>query len=111
MKICYLILAHKNPEQLRRLVSTLDDTGVNFFIHVNKRSQSFYDDAREVLADFTNIYFLPRKKIWWGTFGMTDAVITGIEVIASSDISYDRVVFISGQDYPIKSKDYKPSPR
>ena len=106
MKICYLILAHKNPEQLRRLVSALDDTGVNFFIHVNKRSQSFYNDAREVLANFANVNFLPRKKIWWGTFGIIDAVITGIEAIANSDISCDRVVLISGQDYPIKSKEY-----
>lgn len=106
MNICYIILAHKDPEQLRRLIFTLNDTGNSFFIHVNKRAQSFYEAAKEVLIDFPNVTFLPRKKIWWGSFGLTNAVMAGIEAITKSDISYDRVILISGQDYPIKSKEY-----
>lgn len=103
MKICYLILAHKHPEQLKRLISRLNDTGNSFFIHINKREQEFYHAASQTLAEFPNVYFLPRHKIYWGTFGMTKAVINGIDVIVNSGIPYDRVVFISGQDYPIKS--------
>lgn len=105
MKICYLILAHKYPDQLKRLISRLNDAGNSFFIHINKRKQEqeFYHAACEALAEFPNVYFLPRHKIWWGTFSMTKAVISGIDVIANSGVPYDRVVFISGQDYPIKS--------
>ncbi|HSM82907.1 MAG TPA: beta-1,6-N-acetylglucosaminyltransferase [Nodosilinea sp.] len=103
MKICYLILAHKYPDQLKRLISRLNEPGNSFFIHINKREKEFYQAASEALAEFPNVHFLPRYKIWWGTFGMTKAVIGGIDVIANAGVPYDRVVFISGQDYPIKS--------
>ena len=33
----YLILAHKNPEQLCRMIRTLDDGVSTFFIHVDAK--------------------------------------------------------------------------
>ena len=37
MNISYIILAHKPPLQLARLVEVLDDEGANFVIHLDKR--------------------------------------------------------------------------
>ena len=34
----YLILAHKNPQQLYRLIKALDDGKSQFFIHVDSKT-------------------------------------------------------------------------
>jgi Core-2/I-Branching enzyme len=106
MNICYLILAHKNPDQLYRMVSKLNGEGVNFFIHINQREETFYSQAKARLSEIPNVYFTARRKIWWGTFSVVDAILTGMREIAKSSITYDRLVLLSGQDYPIKSNDY-----
>lgn len=38
MKIAHLILTHKNPAQLERLIHALEHPGFDFFIHVDKKS-------------------------------------------------------------------------
>lgn len=106
MNICYLVLAHKNPEQLARMVSKLDGKGASFFIHVNQREETFYRQAKERLAAMPNVYFTERRKIWWGTYSIVDAILIGMRMIAQSDVAYDRMVLLSGQDYPIKSNSY-----
>ena len=34
----YLILAHKNPQQLTRMIKTLDDGNSKFFIHLDAKT-------------------------------------------------------------------------
>jgi len=38
MKIAYIILAHKNPDQIKRLVLRLNTEGTSFFIHIDKKA-------------------------------------------------------------------------
>ena len=38
MRICYLILCHKNEKQIASLVEQLDDKDVVFCIHVDKKA-------------------------------------------------------------------------
>lgn len=46
MKIAVLILAHKNPLQLKRLVNILNNPDIDIFIHIDKKS-----DVREDIKD------------------------------------------------------------
>jgi Core-2/I-Branching enzyme len=103
MKICYLILAHKNPSQLHRLISRLNGEGVSFFVHINRREPEMYHYSVATLAEFRNVQFVKPQNIWWGTFSIVNAILVGMQQIVQSGVAYDRLVFLSGQDYPIKS--------
>jgi Core-2/I-Branching enzyme len=106
MKICYLILAHKNPSQLHRLISRLNGEGVSFFVHINKREAAMYHDSVATLTEFSNVHFVKPQAIWWGTFSIVKAILVGMQQIVQSNVAYDRLVLLSGQDYPIKSNRY-----
>ncbi len=105
MKIAYLILAHKNPEQLARLISRLSTTDAIFYIHIDKKVP-FYP-FRDALKDLpaAKIRFVKRENSNWGTFGMVQASINGIKQIVgdSANEKFDYLILLSGQDYPLKS--------
>ena len=97
----YLILAHKNPLQLGRMIERLDDGASKFFIHL---------DAKTPIESFTacleggHIRFIePRERCVWGDFSIVRATIHLMEAA-----SKEQGVFIlmSGQDYPIQSQGY-----
>lgn len=104
VKIAYLILAHKHPEQLARLVRGLSTGKTSFFVHVDgKTGDETYGQMVRRLGDLPNVQFLERQKVYWGQFSLVDATIKGIKEIVDGDVPFDYIVFLSGQDYPIKS--------
>ena len=103
MKIAFLILCHKNEEQINKLLNVLDGEEVDFYIHLDKKSS-----IMPKIKAGTNIYMLPEEKrinISWGDISMILATKNLLEVIFDADRVYDYVWLISGQDFPIKSKD------
>lgn len=107
MKFAYIILAHKLPEQLHRLVSRLDDAGCHFVIHVCKNTAR--QDARKIHRLFSkqpNVFFCKREDGSWGEFGIVQAVLNGMELLLQKKVSFDYLHVISGNDYPIKSNNF-----
>ena len=97
----YLILAHKNPLQLSRMIERLDDGASKFFIHL---------DAKTPIEPFTaclkggHIRFIePRERCVWGDFSIVRATIHLMEA-ASKEQGF--FILMSGQDYPIQSQGY-----
>lgn len=106
MNLNYIILAHKNFVQFRRLIERLDSAEARFYIHV---------DASADLSDFENelrsnerCVFLTgaqRLPITWGHVNMVKAVLHGItRILADQRRGY--TLLLSGQDYPLKSNAY-----
>ena len=66
--INYIILVHKNPLQLIRLVNKLSESNVYFYIHIDKLvdSKPFLEAAK----DISNIHFISDEKreegVWCG---------------------------------------------
>ena len=62
----YLILAHKNFGQLRKLLALLDDLRNDIFVHVDRKAafdQSAWDDA----CRYSGLVFIePRIRVSWG---------------------------------------------
>jgi hypothetical protein len=107
MKITYLILAHRYPEQLFRLVDRLNDSGVNFLIHVDKKvEQQLYDRITDHFKSMTNVFFIDRFKCYWAGFGIAQATFQGLKEALDRKISFDYLCLMSGQDYPIKTNEY-----
>jgi len=98
MKIAYIILAHKLPEQLVRLVKKLYTDTSSFLIHVDKKTDNeTYQKMVDPLCDYKNVGFLKRHVNNWGAFG---------HVKAALKLEFDYAILLTGQDYPIKSNTY-----
>ncbi|MGC4234971.1 MAG: beta-1,6-N-acetylglucosaminyltransferase [Niabella sp.] len=101
MKICHLILAHKNPQQLKRLTQALTHSSCHIFVCIDKKINE--TPFRVLLNDVPNLFFVKnRVKVHWGGRSTVMAIVHAIEEIKSSGISYDFINLISAQDYPIK---------
>ncbi|AHF14163.1 beta-1,6-N-acetylglucosaminyltransferase [Niabella soli] len=101
MQICNLILAHKNPLQLQRLVKALSHPACRSFIHIDKKVAEA--PFRDLLDNQPNVTFIKnRTAVHWGGFTTVLTVARAIKEIASSGVPYDYVNLLSAQDYPIK---------
>ena len=102
MKIAHLILAHKNPEQLKRLIEALDHPAFDFYIHVDKKNN---EAPFKSLLQQKNVYFIRKRvKIFWGDWGTIQATLNGFEAIVNK--GYDYINVLSAQDFPIKPAQY-----
>ena len=92
----YLILAHKNPLQLGRMIERLDDGASKFFIHLDAKTPI---EPFAACLEGAHIRFIEPR----GDFSIVRATIRLMEAA-----SEEQGVFIlmSGQDYPIQSQGY-----
>lgn len=96
----YIILAHRNPAQLNRLVLALDDGNSKFYIHVDMNSR--LEDFEEVGKN-SNVKILKNRiSCAWGDFSLVEATLNCIrEIICDRTAGY--TILLSGQDYPLVS--------
>jgi hypothetical protein len=99
MKIAYLICAHKNPDQLKRLIGALQSANVLFFVHIDAKSDETI--FREALKNTTAIFSKKRARVNWGGFSQVDAWMTLLEEAQAHHPDY--FINLSGQDYPLQS--------
>jgi hypothetical protein len=101
MRIAFLILNHRAPAQLLRLIKTirreLPDSPI--IVHHDE----FAADLSRSLLDFDDNAFLltTGTPISWGDFGVVDAYWQCLSWMCGN-VDFDYVVLLSGQDYPIK---------
>lgn len=99
MRIAHLILAHKNPAQLEKLIVALQHPSFYCFIHVDKKAEI---KQFEFLLQYQNLSFIKnRTKIFWAGYGTIQATINGIKEILP--LQYDYINVISAQDFPLKT--------
>lgn len=103
MKAAYIILAHKNPKQVARMISRLNTKNTSFHIHVDSSKDiTKFEEEISKINQFQNIFFTEnRYRPKWGGF---NAIKAEVELLkAAVKATPDAILFISGQDYPIKS--------
>lgn len=97
----YIILAHNKPNQLCRLVQSLDDGLSKFYIHIdlNVSIHQFQELEKNSSVHFVN----NRVKCLWGDFSIVQATINCIKIIIKENRDA-YTILLSGQCYPINSK-------
>ena len=97
----YLILAHKNPLQLGRMIERLDDGASKFFIHLDAKTPI---EPFAACLEGAHIRFIePRERCVWGDFSIVRATIRLMEAASEEQGLF---ILMSGQDYPIQSQGY-----
>jgi hypothetical protein len=103
MRIGCLILAHKNPGQLERMLKAIAHPAFDYYIHVDGKA-----DQRpfEYLRGMDRVVFIRnRVSVGWGQYSLVQAQLNGLEeMLAQGDYRYVHVM--SAQDFPIKPMVY-----
>ncbi|MGI4738390.1 MAG: beta-1,6-N-acetylglucosaminyltransferase [Janthinobacterium lividum] len=100
MTIAHLILAHKAPAQLERLVQALTYQQDRVFIHLDLKTD--YQPFAK-LALLPNVQFIRHRiDVKWGGYSLTQAALEGMREILGTSVKYDFINLLSGEDYPIK---------
>ena len=102
MRIAHLILTHKNPQQLERLITALDHPAFDFYVHVDKKVDQ---GPFNYLTRKKNVFFIEdRARIYWAGYGTIQATLNGFKEILPK--RYDYINVTSGQDFPLQSPDH-----
>jgi hypothetical protein len=100
MRKAYIILAHKNPAQVSRLIERLDDKRSSFFLHVDKKCGD--EMLKDIQIRNAEVNKVKRAVANWGEYGLVQAVLNSLQAIRDTGIYFDYIILLSGQDYPIK---------
>jgi hypothetical protein len=104
MKVAYLIMGHRDPAQILRLIHVLRDSGAFFVIHIDKRaSDDVFAPLKEYAATHPEVFLTRRIRCYWGGFGIAHAMIECVQTAAQAGRPFDYAILLSAQDYPIKS--------
>ncbi|MBO9730979.1 MAG: hypothetical protein J7623_20230 [Chitinophaga sp.] len=99
MKQAFIILSHKNPLQLCRVLERLQHPAIDCYIHLDAKC-----DIHEWQAamNMPQVYFIKkRENVTWAGYGTIQAALNGIAAVMESGYQYDFLHLISAQDYPL----------
>lgn len=101
----YLIQAHGNFEQLKVLLSLLDDSRNDIFVHVDAKARGFERSAFDGVCTAASLVFLehPINVRWGGPSQIWSELMLLEEALAAGEHSYYHL--LSGADLPIKTQD------
>ena len=103
MRTAHLVLVHKNPMQLERLLKAMHYPDFDIYIHLDRKVDI---SGFAHLADLPNVFFIKnRVDVMWGGYSLMRATFNGIKEICEKGYAYNFINFMSGQDYPIKPLD------
>ena len=99
----YLLLVHNCADQVRTLLSLLDDPRNDIYIHIDRKA-SFGPDALNDCCRHAAVHFiLPRIRVTWGGVSIMRATLALLKAAAPGHYAYYHL--LSGMDLPIKTQD------
>lgn len=97
----YLIIAHNNFAQLQTLLSLLDDSRNDIYLHIDKKSRSFRPEM--VHTRHAGLILIPRISVFWGGYSQIQCELNLLKAALPGNYRYYHL--LSGQDLPLKSQD------
>lgn len=98
MKHAFLIMAHKNFDQLDELLRLLDHERIDIFLHVDKKSPKYVVP----ICSYSNIIQIPSIKTNWGGYSLVESELKLLDAALHNGENYNFIHLLSGQDLPIK---------
>ena len=90
-----------NAKILQKVIEHFDDPQIDFFIHWDAK----YKIPR-LIAQKSQVIFIPRIKVYWGTSTQVYAEQRLLENVWKSKKNYDYLHLISSTDIPLMTKSY-----
>ena len=89
------MLIHEYNEHHEKLINNLSKD-FDVFLHIDKRSKIRLDNLKS-----EKVFIFKKYKVYWGSYNQILATLFLFKT--SNKNNYDRYIFISGSDIPIKS--------
>lgn len=103
-KHAYLIMAHTQPELLKKLLMVLDDERNDIYLHIDSKAENFpMRETAEVLKK-AKCTFTERTDVKWGSYSQIHCELVLLKEAVKSEHAYYHL--LSGMDLPIKSQDH-----
>jgi len=103
MKHAYLILFHNQQDVTNRLISAIDDSRNDIYIHVDRKvlQQPVFRVQR------AHLYFVENRiDVRWGDVSVVEAELELMKAALQQRENYAYLHLISGVDMPLKSQDF-----
>lgn len=99
MRIAHIIMAHKNPDQLIRLIKRLHHPDAQFYVHIDLKSP--IEDFRSIMKINQVSFINNRINCNWGGNSLLTGIIASMNEVLSLKKGYSFINLLSAQDYPI----------
>ncbi len=107
IKIAIMIQAHKGFKQIKALVDSLVCNNIYLFIHIDKKNDKLYRQLLQHYKNSSNVILIEnRVKVNWSGLSQVKATLNIMKTVYNYKINFDRVIFISGEDIFLKTKEY-----
>src|SRR6185369_8556356 len=103
MKLAFLILIHRYPEQAKKLIRLLlKEPDTTIFIHVDTKAQAVFEELQHEFENEKRVVFIKKRyRVYWGSYNQIRATL-GLLKLAHAQGPFDHYSLLSGQDLPIK---------
>lgn len=99
MKIYYLIQTHKNPEQIYRLIKKIKTSNADNEIIISHDFKNCDLDVKRLNYQGIKVF---NGRGGRGNFSSVQSYLNAVEYLIDNHIKFDWLIYLSGQDYPIK---------
>lgn len=102
-KHAYLIMAHTQPQLLKKLVELLDDERNDIYLHIDSKAADF--PIADILNSTkkANCVLTERTDVTWGSYSQIHCEMVLLKEAVKTEHQYYHL--LSGMDLPIKSQD------
>ena len=99
----YLIIAHTQFGQLKKLLRMLDDGRNDIYVHIDSRAKDFRREDFDGLMAHAGLFFTERTSVIWGSYSQIRSELVLLRAAVPGHYGYYHL--LSGADLPIKSQD------
>jgi hypothetical protein len=104
MKLAFVLLAHGDPELVKRLIRELIGQGHQVAVHYDAKAKpGAFENLTAAFEGEDAVRFAQRARVGWGQWGVVQGALNCLRVIDEAGWSPDYVYQLSGMDYPIRS--------
>lgn len=104
IRIAYLLLVHKCPEQVNMFIEQLLRHGCcDVYIHIDSKNL----EMRDSIKKDKHVFICSEYDVKWGSFEIIKAAIKLMRIVQASSVQYSHIYFGSGQDLIIKKGIYE----
>lgn len=104
MKHAFMIMAYNNWNQLKTLISLLDDSRNTIYVHIDAKSKDFSPSFFNNTVSHATLKFITRINVTWGGSSQIDCEISLLRNALESHSDYYHL--LSGMDMPLHAMDY-----
>lgn len=106
MKHAYLIIAHEDYAVLKLLLTMLDDSRNDIYLHIDKNADELFQQVKDFKTKHANFYLLQNRiNVYWGDISQIKVEYLLFET-AYNNYPYAYYHLLSGVDLPLKNQDY-----